>query len=117
MIFEKKQLVEIRTWTKRVDFWTWARPVQLWTTGCPRVVGSDRMVSIVKIVSLSARVKKPKSQEGNKSFVPELKKVVSVSGFLCMNVSHICIFYITMHMGMLHVDSILFLNSAASQFS
>ena len=31
---------------------------------------------------------KPKSQEGNKSFVPELKKVVSVSGFP-MYISHI----------------------------
>ena len=31
VIFEKKQLVEIWSWTKQVDFWTW-------TTGCPRVV-------------------------------------------------------------------------------
>ena len=61
------------------------RPVQLWTTGCPRVVGSDVTVSIVEIISLSFPcVEKPKSQEGNKSFVPELKKVVSVSGFLCI---------------------------------
>ncbi len=44
-----------------------------------RVVGSDGTVSIVTIVSLSPRVEKPKSQEDNKSFVPELKKVVSVS--------------------------------------
>ena len=31
---------------------------------------------------------KPKSQEGNKSFVPELKKVVSVSGFRCIRTFH-----------------------------
>ena len=34
-------------------------------------------------LSLSS-CRKPKSQEGNKSFVPELKEVVSVSGFLCI---------------------------------
>ena len=81
MIFEKKQLVEIRTWTKRV------RPVQLWTTGCPRVVWSDGTVRIVEIVSLSPRVEKPKSQEGNKSFVSEPREssVFRVFfGFLCM---------------------------------
>ena len=66
VIFENKQLVEIRTWAKRVDFWTCARPVQLWTTGCSRVVGSDGTVSTVEIVFLSPRVEKPKSQEGNK---------------------------------------------------
>ena len=56
-----------------------------WAYGMRRAfVGSDRTVSIVKIVSLSPRVDKPKSQEGNKSFVPELKKVVSVLGFLCI---------------------------------
>ena len=47
---------------------------------------------------LSPRVEKPKSQEGNKSFVPELKKVVCVSSVfripMHMNVSHICIFHI-----------------------
>ena len=42
-------------------------------------VGSDGTVSIVKIVSLSPRIEKPKSQEGNKSVVPELPRVVSVS--------------------------------------
>ena len=36
---------------------------------------------------------KPKSQEGNKSFVPELKKVVSVSGFP-MYISHIHIYFV-----------------------
>ena len=35
---------------------------------------------MVKIMSLSRRIEKPKSQEGNKSFLPELKKIVSVSG-------------------------------------
>ena len=46
----------------------------------PHIVWSDGTISIVKIVSLSPHVKKPKRQEGNKSFVPELKKVISVSG-------------------------------------
>ena len=32
--------------------------------------------------SLSPRVENPKSREGKKSFVPEIKEVVSVSGFL-----------------------------------
>ena len=40
--------------------------------GAPRIVGSDGTVSIVKIVSLSlSACQIPKSQEGNKSFVPE----------------------------------------------
>ena len=54
------------------------RPVQWGLGGAPRVVGSDGTVSIVKIVPLLVS-KKKKSQEGNKNFVPELKKVVSVS--------------------------------------
>ena len=49
----------------------------LW--GAPRIVESDGTVSIVRIVSISPHVEKPKSQEGNKSFVPELPRVVSVS--------------------------------------
>ena len=98
VIFWKKQWVEIWSWMKWVDFWTWVRPVQLWTTGCPHIVGSDGTVSIVEIVSLSPRVEKPKLKEGNKSFVPELKKVVSVSSVfqipMHVNVLHICIFHI-----------------------
>ena len=42
------------------------------------------MVSIVKIVSLSPRVEKLKVKKKVKRFVPELKKVVSVSEFLCI---------------------------------
>ena len=75
VIFEKKkQLVEIRTWAKRVDFRTSARRGQLGLRDAPRIVGSDGIVSIVEIVSLSPRVEKPKSQVGNKSFVPELPR-------------------------------------------
>ena len=49
----------------------------------PLVVGSDGTVSMVKIVcvSLSPRVEKPKSQEGNKSFVPEQRKSSVFRGF------------------------------------
>ena len=47
-------------------------------------VGDVGTVSIIKIVSLSPRVEKLKVKKVNKRFVPELKEVVSVSGFLCM---------------------------------
>ena len=65
---------------------------------------SDGTVSIVEIVSLSSRVEKPKSQDGNKSFVPELKKVISVSGFLCM-----WTFYVSVYLYILrnHILAIL----------
>ena len=53
VIFERKLLVEIWSWTKRVDFWTWARPVELSHRDAPCVVGSDGSVSIVETVSLS----------------------------------------------------------------
>ena len=113
VIFEKKLLVEIWSWTKQVDFWTWARSVQLWTMGCPHVVGSDGTDSIVEIMSLSSRVEKPKSQEGNKSFVPELKKVVSVSsvlGFLCIRTFHVSVYFTYSYLAMFHVLLIAFLN-------
>ena len=50
------------------------RPVRLGLRCAPRVVASDGTVIIVEIVSLSPRVEKPKSQEGNKSFVPEQRE-------------------------------------------
>ena len=46
-------------------------------------------------VSLSLRVEKLKSQEGNKSFVPELPRVISVSsvsGFLCICTFHVSVY-------------------------
>ena len=52
-IFENKQLVEIWTWTKRVDFRASARPGQLGLRDASRVVGSDGTVSIVEFVCLS----------------------------------------------------------------
>ena len=51
---------------------------------CRAFVGSDGTVSIVKIVSLFPRVEKLKVKQVNKRFIPELKRVVSVSGFLCI---------------------------------
>ena len=81
--FEKKHLVEIWDWTKRVGIRIWARPVQLFAAGCTRVcwvsglrADAGRTVSIVKIVCVSLSLslsscRKPKSQEGNNSFVPE----------------------------------------------
>ena len=107
--------IEIRTWAKRVDFRIWVRPGQLGQRVAPRVVGSDGTVSIVEIVSLSPRVEKPKSQEGNKSFVPERPEVVSVSGFLCiMNILriHIVLWICYRKLGM-HVihESMLYSNN------
>ena len=68
VIFEKKQLVEIGTWPKRVDFWASARPGQLGLRDAARVVGSTGTVSLVKIVSLAPRVENLK-----------VKKVIKVS--------------------------------------
>ena len=79
VIFEKKQSFEIWSWTKVVDFRIWMMPGQLGQRDAPRVVGPDGTVSIVKYCVSLSLCWKPKSQEGNKSFVPELKKVVSVS--------------------------------------
>ena len=89
---KKEQLVEIPTKTRLVDFWTWARPVQLGLRDAPRVAGSDGTGSIVKIVSLSPIVEKPKSQEGNKSFVPESRLCFGIP--MHVNVLRIGIFYI-----------------------
>ena len=51
-------------------------------------------VSIVKTVSLSPRAEKLEfKKKVYKRFVPELKKVVSVSGFPC-----VCIFYISVYL-------------------
>ena len=64
--FEKKKAV---SWDSGLG----ESSCRLWDAS--RVVESDGTVSIVKIVSLSPRVEKPKSQEeGNKSFVPEQRK-------------------------------------------
>ena len=55
--------------------------------------GDVGTVSIVKIVSLSPRVEKMKVKK-IKRFVPELKKVVGISGFLCIWTFYISIFWI-----------------------
>ena len=57
-----------------------------WTLGWPVQLGSwlkDDVgtASIVKIVSLSPCVEKLKVKKTNKRFVPELKKIISVSDF------------------------------------
>ena len=56
-------------------------------------VGSDGTVSLVKIVSVSPRVKKLKVKKV-KRFVPELKKVVSISVFPCLWTFYIFVFRI-----------------------
>ena len=87
--------VEIWSWAKRVEIWSWTRRVQFVAYGMHRVfVGSDGTVSIVKIVSLSPRAEKLKvKKKVNKHFVPELKKVVSVSGFLCMWTFYVSVYF------------------------
>ena len=70
---KKKQWVEIRSRAKRFDFWASVRPGGWGLRDSPRIVGSDWTVSIVEIESLSS-CWKPKSQGGNKSFVPEQRK-------------------------------------------
>ena len=97
VIFEKKkQLVEIRTWVKRVDFRASARPGQLGVRDVPRVVGSHRTVSIVTIMPLSHLVSKNL----------KVRKVIKVSYLnkescqcfripMPMNVLRIRIFYVS----------------------
>ena len=86
---------------RRIELRSEPRRVQLGLQDALRVVGSDGTVSIVEIVSLSSRVERPKSQEGNKSFVPELPRVVSVSSVfrihMLVNVSRIRMFYISVY--------------------
>ena len=63
-------------------------PVGSWRRGALCVIGSDGTVSIVKVVSLSlSSCGKPKSQEGNKSFVPEPREL-SVS--IVFSDSYVC---------------------------
>ena len=49
-------------------------------------MGDVGTVSMVKIVSLSPRVEKLKVKKVDKRFVPELKKVVSVSRIPCIRI-------------------------------
>ena len=70
----------------------------------PRVVGSDGTVSIVTIVYLSlSSCRKSKSQEGNRSFVPEQPRVVSVSGFLCMWTFYISVYFMYSYISHIHI--------------
>ena len=65
VILEKKQLVDIRRWSKRVEIWSWMKPVQFVAYGMRRAfVGSYGTVSIIKnvCVSLSPRVERLNSR-------------------------------------------------------
>ena len=102
------QWVEIRRWTKRVEFWTWVRPDQLGTTRCAaRCWVRWNSQHSKNCVSLSLRVEKRKCQEGNKSFVPELKKFVSVSGFLCIWTFYVSVYFVYPYHGYITVSIIL----------
>ena len=76
LILNKSSELRFELRRSELIFRTWARSVQLFAAGCARAfVGSDETVSIVKIVCLSLSSSQiPKSQEGNKSFVPELRE-------------------------------------------
>ena len=82
--FKKKQFVKIWSWTKRVDFLDLGAASPVGSTRCWVRWNSQHSQNCVSLSSCW----KHKSQEGNKSFVPELQKVVSVSGFP-MYISHI----------------------------
>ena len=69
---KKSCLLRFQSRRGELIFWIWARPVQLWTTRCSARCGVRWNSQHSKnCVSLSA-CWKPESQEGNKSFVPEL---------------------------------------------
>ena len=102
------QLAEIWDWTKRFGVRIWAKPVQLPAAGCTRIgwvselrADAERTVSIVKIVchSLSS-CRKPKSQEDNKSFVPEpressvFRESYARERFIHPYIQRICMFYV-----------------------
>ena len=58
-----------------------------------------------KCISLSlSSCRKTKSQKVNKRFVPELKKVDSVSGFLCIWTFYVSVYFTHSYMYMLHFD-------------
>ena len=91
---------------KSSELWFGPRRVQLFAAGCACVgwvselrADAGRTVSIVKIVSLSlSSCWKPKSQEGNKSFVPEPRESsVFRDSYACERLTHpyICIMYIS----------------------
>ena len=83
VIFEKKAV----SWDPNLDESSWVYEMRrTWW-------GSDGTVSIVKIVSLSPRVEKPKSREGNKSFVPE-RDSYAYERSTYPYTSHICIIFV-----------------------
>ena len=77
--------------------WTLGRPVQL-GSWLKDDVGT---VSIVKIVSC----RKTKSKKKVKRLVPELKKVVSASGFPCNYIFHISVYLYSCIMAMPHTHT------------
>ena len=88
VIFEKKQLVE----TKRVDIWAgWGQ--SSWGYGMHRALLGEMKSQHSKNCNSLSSCKQPKSQEGNKSFEPEVKHVVSVSGFICMWTFYISVYF------------------------
>ena len=91
--FEKKQLVEIWSWTRRVQFGSTGCAARCWVRW-----NSQHSKNCVSLSSCW----KPKSQEGNKSFVPELPRVVSVSGFLCIWTFYISVYFTHSYLAMLH---------------
>ena len=107
--FEKEQLVEIWTWTGQVDFRSSPRRDQMGSTGCPHVgwvsdlrADDVRPVSIVRNCLSLPMSENLKLKKVNKSFVPDLKKVVKCFvffGFLCTRVWTLWTFYACEYLG------------------
>ena len=95
---------------KRVDFWDLGEASPVMDYGMPtRCWVRWNSQHSRNCVSLSS-CWKPKSQEGNKSFVPELKKVISVSSvseFLYIWLFHIFVFRICYNIVVVILYSIL----------
>ena len=122
-VFWKKQWVEIWDWTKRVAIRIWARPNQLFAAGCARVcwvselrADVGRTVNIVKIVSLSLSLcRKPESQEGNKSFVPEKRessvfrvfRIPMHMNILCMWTFYASVYFTYQYISLIRIMAIL----------
>ena len=81
--FWKKQLVEIRTWARPVQLWSmlpvcWVSQFRFWLLAESSAEGLTekrcRSSQHSKNCVFLSSCRKPESQEGNKSFVPEQRK-------------------------------------------
>ena len=76
-------------WVRELRFWLLVGQSS-WVDDCRRWRNSQHSKDCVSLSSC----RKTKTQEVNKRFVPELPRVVSVSGFLCIWIFYIFIFWL-----------------------